>query len=314
MNERERHGGPGATPLDLGDPIPIPRRATAQVEEDVRRKANRLVRKATERLPGFSSPPFDPRALARALGVPVHFTPDLRDLDALIVHRRGTFHILANSNVMNARRLNFTLAHEIGHLFFAGAEHKVHLRARDRRVYDQTPEGRSLERLCDLAAAELLMPSRWFDEAVKELGFNAAAVPQLAERFDVSLEAAALRLLATREHERCAIGFFEYGVRPSAKGRRGNGAGDDLEVSKYRVRRLFRSRSFPFLFPEGKSVPSESVVYRSSLRTQMLEAREAFSLGRARHEIQVSAFPLHLTDVIDGPPLVCGVLRIKRQP
>jgi Zn-dependent peptidase ImmA (M78 family) len=265
-----------------------------------------------EQIPGFSSPPFDPRIVARTLGIPVHFTSDLRDIDALIVHRRGTFHILANSNVRNAQRLNFTLAHEIGHVFFAGAERKVHRRARDRQIYDRTPEGRILERMCDLAAAELLMPPAWFDQAVGELGFDAAAVPRLAQRFDVSLEAAALRLLATRDDEPWAIGFFEYGIRPSARQRTRKPGRDVVEVSKYRVRRLFRTRRFPFLFPEGKSVPSESVLYRSSLGTKMLEARECFSLRGSHAEVGVSAYPLHRKDAVEEPPLVCGVLRIER--
>ena len=222
--------------------------------------------------------------LARVLGIPIHYRPGLGGVDALIVYRERAFHILANANVAHPGRLNFTLAHELVHTFFEGAETQIHRRARDRRAYDRTPEGQVLEKLCDLGASELLMPSPYFDTAAGESGFVAATAPRLAERFATSLEATALRLVRWNAPAACAVGFFEYALRPSAAdpsaGRRSGVAASE--------------------------VPQESVIYRSSLGTRMLQARERFSLGAQDVTLSVSAFPLHRGDSAEEPSLVCA--------
>ena len=291
-----------------GRPIPVPHEVGAEVREAVRARSAALLQTALARAPGWSPPPFDPRVLARVLGIPIHYRPGLGGVDALIVYRERAFHILANANVAHPGRLNFTLAHELVHTFFEGAETQIHRRARDRRAYDRTPEGQVLEKLCDLGASELLMPSPYFDTAAGESGFVAATAPRLAERFATSLEATALRLVRWNAPAACAVGFFEYALRPSAvdasAGRRSGAAAS--EVAKYRVRRVFRSPTFPFLFPAGKSVPQESVIYRSSLGTRMLQARERFSLGAQDVTLSVSAFPLHRGDSAEEPSLVCA--------
>jgi hypothetical protein len=278
--------------------------------QSVRAKAQRFLRVTAKTLPGWEPPPFDPRVLARALGISIHFTHSLQGIDALIVRRSGRFHILANSAVTHAGRLNFTLAHEIGHLFFEDAERKIHLRAQDRRLYDADPETHVLERMCDSAASELLMPAPHFERVAQETGFHAAAVPRLADIFRASLEAVALRLLYANQGGSCAIGMFEYGVRPSARGSEAASS----EPAKFRARRVFRTRSFPFLFPKGKSVPSTSVIYRASLQMEMLEAQERFSLGGTHSHLDVSAYPLHRGDTVEEPPIVCAVFRGRSDP
>lgn len=288
-----------------GRAIPVPRELSETAREAVRARAASLLRAARERNPGWSPPPFDPRVLARVLGIPIHYQRGLGGVDALIVRRGERFHILAHKDVAHPGRLNFTLAHELVHTFFEGAEVQIHLRARDRRAYERTPEGPLLERLCDLGASEMLMPSPHFDEAAGELGFVAATAPRLAERYETSLEATALRLVRWNAPATCAFGFFEYALRPSARDGSGDGT-TDAEVARYRVRRVFRSTAFPFLFPEGKSVPRESVIYRASLGRGTLEERETFALGAQRATLRVSAFPLHRGDGLEEPPLVCA--------
>jgi hypothetical protein len=247
--------------------------------QSVRAKAQRFLRVTAKTLPGWEPPPLDPRVLARALGISIHFTHSLQGIDALIVRRSGRFHILANSAVTHAGRLNFTLTHV-------------------------------LERMCDSAASELLMPAPHFERAAQETGFHAAAVPRLADIFRASLEAVALRLLYANQGGSCAIGMFEYGVRPSARGSEAASS----EPAKFRARRVFRTRSFPFLFPKGKSVPSTSVIYRASLQMEMLEAQERFSLGGTHSHLDVSAYPLHRGDTVEEPPIVCAVFRGRSDP
>jgi hypothetical protein len=297
-------GSPGGSSAATGRSIPVPRELSASARDAVRERARSLLETARRRNPGWAPPPFDPRVLARVLGIPIHYQDGLGSVDALIVCRGGTFHILANRGVAHPGRLNFTLAHELVHTFFEGAGAQIHLRARDRRAYERTPEGPILERLCDLGASELLMPSPHFEQAAGELGFTAVAAPRLAERFETSLEATALRLVRWNAGTPCAFGLFEYALRPSAPDPSSGAAGS--EIARYRVRRVFRSAAFPFIFPEGKSVPRESAIYRASLGREMLAAREPFALGAQRATLRVSAFPLHRGESVEEPPLVCA--------
>lgn len=290
-------------PLERGALLSIPQQIGPSDRQAITSKVEQLLHQARDAFPRWSPPPFDPQVLAEGLGIPIHYTSDLRGADALIVHKQGTFHILADARVRNLGRLNFTLAHEIAHTFFEGAADKIHLRSEDRAIYDRTPDGRTLERLCDIAAAELLMPDSCFKPTAQEQGFNARAVSALASRFHVSLQAAAIRLVRWRSPSPVAIGFFEYGLPPSEK------KPDDLTA--YRVRRLFRSTSFPFLLPNGKSVPKDSVVYRCSLaqNNRMMVARECFALGSTKRLLEVSAVPLRKRNADGEPPTVCATFR-----
>lgn len=288
-------------PMD--EPIPVPAVAGREAHEAVRRAADRLLACAAESEPSWSAPPVDPKLLARCLGIPIHFTRELRDADAIVVPTRDGFRILANANVRHLGRLNFTLAHEIAHTLFEGAEVRAHLRTRDKRAYERSPEGAAVENLCDRAAADLLMPMPMIVETLRETGFEAWAVPRIVERFEVSLEAAALRLVESQGDRPCAAGFFHHASRPTHDRR----TGESENGWAYRVRRLFRSPGFPFVLPTGKSVPASSLIYRASLRNECLSGRETFVLGKTAATLRVSAVALARANGGGEPPMVCAV-------
>ncbi len=295
----------------LGEPIPVPRDGGPEVRKAVADKARSVIRLARAAFPGWSPPPFGPETFAAALGIPVIQSNRPVPWDAALVPFADGPRIICNGLVRSAARRRFSVAHEIAHCFFADADERARMRTANRDAYDESPESRRLERMCDLGAAELLMPQPWFGEAVSEAGFTAESVTALAGRFGVSLEAAGLRMM---EHSPrpCAVGFFHYAAEPTA-GQAGKGRPGAGGTVTYRVKRAFRSPGFPFLFPTGKSIPSGSVIYRASLRQGGLESRETFSLGEASHEVHVSAFPLHDGPVVTEPPTVVAVLSLVTQ-
>lgn len=267
-------------------------------------KAGELVRAAMGADPDWAPPPFPPERLANALGVEVLRTPELGGWDALLVPHPKSPKILVNTRA-NPGRIAFSVAHEVAHLFFTGcSEERYHLRTRRPEDYGGSPEVLQLERMCDLGAAEMLLPQPWFGEAVATEGLRAGAVPVLAERFAVSLEATAVRLAQTAKRP-VAVGFFDFAAQPSAY--REAGSRESRRVA-YRVRRVFRSRGFPFLFPPGKSVAESSAVFRASLGREEASAVEEFALGPTRSRLAVTAFPLR-RPADEGPPPVCAVFR-----
>lgn len=91
----------------------------------------------------------------------------------------------------SAQRSRFTLAHEIGHILIA----------RDETVARRTHqlEGDDVEKLCDWIAASILMPRRWIAEYARRDRYNLSLLRLIANKADVSLSAAAVRLAEVSE-------------------------------------------------------------------------------------------------------------------
>jgi hypothetical protein len=97
-------------------------------------------------------------------------------------------------------RKRFTLAHEIGHLLLNSVP--------ALKSSNRTDE--SLERACDLIAAELLMPMDEIVPFVEKLGGpSPEKLKIIASRFAVSLRAAAIRVHSGLKLWKCYIGFWE---------------------------------------------------------------------------------------------------------
>jgi len=102
--------------------------------------------------------------------------------------------IQVNMNHLPSKQ-NFTIAHEIGHTLL------MDYQSAPRMVNDRTTghykEKQEEEYLCDLAAAELLMPSSFFWSLTegKELSFS--LVEALSQQFGSSRQATAIRLVHT---------------------------------------------------------------------------------------------------------------------
>src|SRR5690348_11040214 len=114
-------------------------------------RARRMVLKAISE--GWSGPPFDPASLASMLGIPTHPRADIADA-ILMSGDGGKTCIEFNPNRPRAR-VRFSIAHEIAHTLFDDFRQTVQHRW-DKGDIDS--EAWELELLCNIAAAEILMP------------------------------------------------------------------------------------------------------------------------------------------------------------
>ena len=134
--------------------------------------------------------PIDVHALARSLHVDVQQAAISQDGQFLPRERGGL--VLYRSD-QPRQRIRFTIAHELIH--FALRDHTIGGRPAAQAVADDA--FRSVERLCDCAAAALLMPHRWI---IDTYGREASIAPSLslvlrvAQAAGVSPAAAFLRL------------------------------------------------------------------------------------------------------------------------
>ena len=136
---------------------------------------------------GWQGPPFDPFKLANFLEIPTMPREDV--LDARIVPiglQRAQIEF--NPNRPHGR-LRFSIAHEIAHTLFPDCIESVRNRGQTTRIRDDDWQ---LELLCNIAAAEFLMPvGNEIDPNTPVIIDN---ILRLQKKFDVSTEAISIRL------------------------------------------------------------------------------------------------------------------------
>jgi hypothetical protein len=184
---------------------------------------------------GAAGPPVDLHALREHLGnVDVEYA-HMGDLLGSVERKAGRFRI--RLNLSESRRQRFTLAHEIAHTLLMRSIVRptvVRLRVREPARYDEQ------EALCDAIAAEILMPYHLFRPHVLRLPVNIEATRRLADEFDTSVQAAAIRYAHLTEQEMATIIWRQSGdslvarVTPSKPGVRLGGQWEDRPVRDLR--------------------------------------------------------------------------------
>lgn len=138
---------------------------------------------------GIKSPPIDPLMLARLRGI--HRVLISRALTTSgQLSREGTDLIIKLNAIEPRERQNFTCCHEIAHTFVIDGSL---MNCRALRIPVQSVKSAE-ERLCDLAAAEMLMPEKFFLPMMASLEPSIESVVGLAKKFASSIRATVLRL------------------------------------------------------------------------------------------------------------------------
>jgi len=159
----------------------------ANPDTAIRMRARRLIEDIRSLGP-WDGPPFEMEDLASFQSLRVERTFDLRPTQDACV--------LPGCVMLNVHkpptRQRYSLAHEIGHTLFPDYEESVRTAGRFYRQHETT-ESR-FERLCQIAASELLFPKEAFEQCLRDAGSGLPAAFRLAEEFAASVEAAARRV------------------------------------------------------------------------------------------------------------------------
>ena len=203
----------------------------------VAEKAKDLVFRAVEN--GWNGPPFDPFWLAQFCGLEILPRDDIPDA-RLVAPGKGKAIIEYNPNQPRSR-IRFSVAHEIGHTLFPDYQQTTRNRM---KLLESRPDEWQLELLCNLAAAEMLMPS---GSITKEMvgGFSIEKLMALWREYEVSPEALLIR---TARSTNQPISVF-------AAAR----AGDETTPS-YRVDYCIPSRSSQIQIAPGTMIPDASLL------------------------------------------------------
>lgn len=240
---------------------------------------------------GWAGPPFDPVLLASIQSIRARASDVEMESDALIHALPDASLEIVWNNTSPPTRRNFSVCHELGHTLFPDA-YDV---ARHRSGRRCNPED-ELERLCDAAAAEILMPVPEFADDVANGGLDVAAIRSLALRYAASPEAVARRITQVSERP-CAAVLLTLRLKPKEERRRAQAAfdfGDGTAgpTPKLRVDYAIPSKGIAsWFFPPHKSVPDASCAY-TALSSSEAAATETWNLGAADVRVNVQAISI----------------------
>lgn len=197
-----------------------------------------LVLKAMDE--GWSGPPFDPLKLAEMRGIQLSPRADIPD--ARTVPLSQNRFVIEFNPTRPAGRLRYSIAHEIAHTLFPDCGERVRNRA---RTHLGQGDDWQLEALCNIAAAEILMPVGSMDKAETE-NFDIDQIAQIRRQFDVSTEAVLIRLAQLSE-ESCAV--FVASRKDNAP-----------SSGKYSFDYVIPARRWGYVLARGTSLPGSSPV------------------------------------------------------
>ena len=143
---------------------------------------------------GITSLPVDPIALAHSHGIEVQAKSGTsKGVSGMLLRMGNAFGIMYATHIRSIGFRHFSVAHELGHYFLPGhveavlADDEVHFSSAGFATRDR------YELEADHFAANLLMPRRFFKEAMRSAGDGLEAIIALAEQCQTSLTATAIQ-------------------------------------------------------------------------------------------------------------------------
>src|ERR1039458_7936894 len=159
--------------------------------EHISSRASKIALEAMEN--GWSGPPFDPAKLAEYLRIRMVPTAEVADARTVPL-ANDRLQIEFNPNKPQAR-IRFSIAHEIAHSLFPDCHEAIRHR---HSISEQQGDDWQVEMLCNLGAAEFLMPVGTFPD-FKQEGVGIDRLLELRMQFEVSTEAVLLRVIRVTE-------------------------------------------------------------------------------------------------------------------
>jgi hypothetical protein len=285
--------------MDCADP------ATA-----IRLKARRVIEQYCTAFDNTIIPP-DVYTLASFLGIAFSEDPPVHSEDAeLVPIAQGRVAMRVNPDRPETRR-RFSVGHEVSHTFFSNYQRKAWCRTDARYRNRQNPDD-LLEMLCDIGAAELILPVPWFVEDAADVS-TGDGLAELARKYTASREATVRRF--AENHNRCvAAVFLSWKLKPSQQGTIGNISQQDFFASdptenarrakKLRVDYSIRSEQFAeagYYVPNDKSLENDGPLYHAASTGYCCEGDCRLDLGPSAGRYRVLAVPVWTTEMDVGP-------------
>ena len=230
--------------------------------------------------------PVNVESIAKSLGAESVQRANI-SVAGMLLPTEDSFRILVNKNERSVRQ-RFSCAHEIAHLIL-DPKHAPSMRK-------EVPEApTTLEKHCDMLAAQILMPDPTFSRYAKSEICSIQSILKLARTFQTSITATTIRLMDVIDEPIIAI------FSGMATGK--TGLHLRIQWNSQNVRRLRRRHAY--FLPKGKSVnlATADMAYRTNqiqtkneyidvgnLRLKGYTESRAFGYGKSRYVLSL-VFP-----------------------
>ena len=231
---------------------------------DVNVHVIQLARNTVSKYASTGIPDFD--EICSGLGLVVKEVPLSLATDGMITKQKT---ILINSRIQSKERKRFTQFHEITHhLIDEDGDLISILHDAAWGEYDK-----QVERLCNIGAAEFLMPREEFTKLYKQKGFSVELIPFAANYFESSTIATTVQLAQVAPNS-CITAICEYGLSPNATGSSQDGLFNEKEPNPQPKLHVAYSASSPttkYWLARGTNIPDDHLIYQAFFEDQFLE-------------------------------------------
>jgi hypothetical protein len=268
----------------------------------IRQKATQAIDCYVDQFGEPAALPLDLLTLASFLGIKLSQTMPAFSPDAeLAPDGAGGVEMRVNPDRPETR-IRFSIGHEITHTFFP--DHSSHVWPRaDSRYRNLSNPDDYLEMLCDVGAAELVFPRRWFVKHAAGVA-SAADLIRLANDFKASRHAT-IRRFAELHAEPVAAVFFTWKLKPTQKDVVGRtdqvnlfGITPEEEIRaalRLRIDYAIPSQAFDdagHFLPRDKSVENDGPLFEAARSGRPCDGECHLDLGQATGIYRVHAVPL----------------------
>ncbi len=246
----------------------------------IRERARQLVDQLIE-FRGHNKPPFLPEQFSRIFNIKKIVKANLGETSAILLRFHDGYVIKVNEN-HHAVRQNFSCAHEIGHILFSELKLERYIHNIEYREFNPSKtvevRARARERLCDVAASELLMPESVFKKYLSGFGVSINSVERLAEVFKVSIRTAAWRIAEVSE-EPCLVLIWQPWPRNKSKGLR----------LAWRVGPGRQTNGAAHCMPVNTLVKSNSTLYKAYQFDNFVRTSKLFKIDTISKKLPIEA-------------------------
>lgn len=234
---------------------------------------------------GWKGPPFDPFLLAEQLNIRTVPREDVDDARTVPI---GSGKIQIEYNPSRPKqRIRYSIAHEIAHTFFHDCSESIRNRA---PVPSSANSEWELEMLCNIGAAELLMPTGIIPD-FKAKRLSVEGLLNLRKQYEVSAESLALRY----------VNITEQPAAVFVASRKDNLASAD----QYHIDYLIASRGWPMKLPKGFKLPKETIVGKCTAIGYTTKGQEKWAAGLGQLNIECVGLPSYSNSIF---PRVLGIM------
>jgi hypothetical protein len=218
---------------------------------------------------GWQGPPFDPFRLAELRKIKTVPREDVKDARTVLTSSGGVQ--IEYNPTRPQQRIRFSIAHEIAHTFFRDCSERIRYREGPKTAANEW----ELEVLCNIGAAELLMPTGSFPD-FKEKTVTIEGLLGLRKQYQLSTESLALRYVNVTDQP---AAIFVASRSP------------DPFVKRYHIDYAMGSRAWPVKLKKGFPLPEGTPAEQCTAIGFTAKAEESWGENLRKLHIECVGLP-----------------------